>query len=69
MKSTFSRTFTAAAAILVLTLLTLGAAFQALVKEYLEDSPFPISAAMPRSLPTWRLPTAWTVPSPARNFC
>ena len=38
MKSTFSRTFTAAAAILVLTLLTLGAAFQALVKEYLEDS-------------------------------
>ena len=38
MKSTFSRTFTAAAAILVLTLLTLGASFQALVKEYLEDT-------------------------------
>ena len=38
MKSTFSRTFSAAAAILVLTLLVLGTAFQTLVKGYLEES-------------------------------
>lgn len=38
MKSAFSRTFSAAAAILVLALLTLGVSFQALVKEYLEDT-------------------------------
>ncbi len=37
MKSTFSRTFSAAAAILVLTLLILGTAFQTLVKGYLEE--------------------------------
>ena len=38
MKSTFSRTFSAAATILVLTLLVLGTAFQTLVKGYLEES-------------------------------
>ena len=38
MKSTFSRTFSAAAAILILTLLLLGTSFQALIKGYLEES-------------------------------
>ena len=38
MKTTFSRTFSTAATILVLALLMLGASFQALVKEYLEDT-------------------------------
>ena len=40
MKTSFSRTFSAAAAILLLALLTLGASFQALVKEYLTDAAF-----------------------------
>ena len=38
MKTTFSRTFSAAAAILLLTMLVLGASFQALVRDYLTDS-------------------------------
>ena len=40
MKTSFSRTFTTAVTILLLTLLTLGASFQALVKEYLTESTF-----------------------------
>ena len=38
MKTTFSRTFSAAAAILLVALLSLGTSFQALVKDYLTDT-------------------------------
>ena len=38
MKTTFSRTFTAAAAILLITLLALGTSFQALVRNYLTNT-------------------------------
>ena len=38
MKSTFSRTFSAAAAILLLALLALGTSFQALVRDYITDT-------------------------------
>ena len=38
MKTTFSRTFTTAAAILLITLLALGTSFQALVRDYLTDN-------------------------------
>ena len=38
MKTTFSRTFSAAAAILLVALLTLGTSFQALVKNYLTET-------------------------------
>ena len=38
MKTTFSRTFTAAAAILLVALLTLGTSFQALVRNYLTET-------------------------------
>ena len=40
MKTSFSRTFATAVTILLLTLLTLGASFQALVKEYLTETTF-----------------------------
>ena len=40
MKTTFSRTFSTAATILLLALLLLGASFQMLVREYLKDNTF-----------------------------